>query len=323
MRNQVNNSQSTEARNSAVVNFTNYSNKIEIPVLGFSRDSIISWVGEAVEDKRKDVSFCGWIEGGKSIEVHIIRDLFSKNYKVVYTMFDDGKAIREKSGSIDLGFKVLSGTNINKTVGAITRALEELPLYFVEDMDSKAIEAIEEVEISEAPSLDQAPCLEDDYTIEEVCDGFYEIVFNDDEDEDITWGENTSLNEDFMSLDGLEYLAESMNDVNPHEIIKAAVREYFYDPYAVSQNRVMGFYDAELYDFCDIIWPYAWSMVEHLADPALESEAKYYLEFNDRVRFMVDNGELGALYLTNGHVRSSVDVANPDVVFAYDDDLAF
>ena len=162
-------------------------------------------------------------------------------------------------------------------------------------------EQVAETGAEETPALDEAPAL----------DAAPEL----DADDDIT--------AEGYSVAGLKYLAESMSDVNPYEIIKAAVREYFCDPYAVSQNRVRGFYDAELYDFCDIIWPYAWEMVKHLADPALESEAKYYLEFNDRVRYMVDNGELGALYLTSGHVRSSVDVANPDVVLEYDDGLTF
>ena len=167
--------------------------------------------------------------------------------------------------------------------------------------------------LDETPELDKTPALETEPCLNDLSLGLGESY----------WSEATDLNEDFMSLGGLKYLAESMSDVNPYEIIKAAVREYFCDPYAVSQNRVRGFYDAELYDFCDIIWPYAWEMVEHLADPALESEAKYYLEFNDRVRYMLDNGELGALYLTSGHVRSSVDVANPEVVLEYDGDLAF
>ena len=37
--------------------------------------------------------------------------------------------------------------------------------------------------IYEAPALEETPILDEDYTIEEVCDGFYEIVFNDEEAE--------------------------------------------------------------------------------------------------------------------------------------------
>lgn len=253
MKNQVNNSQSTAAVNSAVVNFSSnssYSNKIEIPVRGFSRDSIITWVGEAVEVERKDVRFCGWIEGGKSIEVHLTKDYFSKNYNVDYTIFDDGKVNMEKSGSIDLDFKVLKGTNINKAVWAITRALEELPYYFVTSIDSNEIEAIEDAEISEAPSLDEAPMLEED---------------------DIT--------EDGYSVAGLVYVRENLWDVEIVPMLKESMGNLFNDPYTMENIMRGGVLDQE--KFADALWDIVWE--EHLCgltDEALEAETRYYTDFD-------------------------------------------
>ena len=258
-------SQSTEARNSAVVNFSNNSydsNKIEIPILGFSRDSIITWVGEAVENKRKDVSFCGYIEGGKSIEVHLTKDYFSKNYNVMYTIFDDGKVNMEKSDSIDLGFKVLSGTNINKAVGAITRALEELPFYFVTSIDSNEIEAIEDAEISEAPVLDEAPSLEEDDITDE---GYF--------------------------IEGLAYVRESLEDVDVVSMVKESMGVLFNDPYTMESIMCGGILDQE--KFADALWNIVWE--EHLCgltDEALEAETRYYTDFDALCLQMCDFGDV-------------------------------
>ena len=151
--------------------------------------------------------------------------------------------------------------------------------------------------LEEAPVLDEAPALEEDYTIEEVCNGFYEIVFNDEEDNDIT--------EEGYSVAGLEYLAETM-PVVPVDAIIEGVNEYFSDCYAVARNRRMGFYECNFEEFCDIMWSYVWPNI--MTDEALEAETRYYMEFNDRLRYMLDNGELGALYIyNNDFVRSRFD----------------
>ena len=143
----------------------------------------------------------------------------------------------------------------------------------------------------------EAPSLEDDYTIEEVCNGFYEIVFNDEEDDDIT--------EEGYSVAGLKYLAENM-PVVPVDAIVEGVNEYFSDCYTVARNRCMGFYECDFEEFCDIVWSYVWPNV--MTDEALEAETRYYMEFNDRLRYMLDNGELGALYIyNNDFVRSRFD----------------
>lgn len=130
--------------------------------------------------------------------------------------------------------------------------------------------------IEAAPELDEAPVLEDD---------------------DIT--------EEGYSVAGLEYLAETM-PVVPVDAIVEGVNEYFNDCYAVARNRCMGFYECDFEEFCDIVWSYVWPNI--MTDDALEAETRYYIEFNDRLRYMLDNGELGALYIyNNDFVRSRFD----------------
>ena len=136
---------------------------------------------------------------------------------------------------------------------------------------------------NETPVVDQTPMLEEAPMLEE--------------DDDIT--------EEGYSMRGLEYLAETM-PVVPVDAIVEGVNEYFSDCYAVARNRCMGFYECGFEEFCDIVWSYIWPNV--MTDEALEAETRYYMEFNDRLRYMLDNGELGALYIyNNDFVRSRFD----------------
>ena len=117
--------------------------------------------------------------------------------------------------------------------------------------------------------------------------------------------EDNDITEEGYSMRGLEYLAETM-PVVPVDAIIEGVNEYFSDCYAVAHNRCMGFYECGFEEFCDIVWSYVWPNV--MTDEALEAETRYYMEFNDRLRYMLDNGELGALYIyNNDFVRSRFD----------------
>lgn len=131
-------------------------------------------------------------------------------------------------------------------------------------------------ELEDAPELEEAPMLEED-----------------------------NFTEEGYSVAGLNYLAETM-PVVPVDAIVEGVNEYFSDCYAVARNRCMGFYECDFEEFCDIVWSYVWPNV--MTDEALEAETRYYMEFNDRLRYMLDNGELGALYIyNNDFVRSHFD----------------
>ena len=150
-------------------------------------------------------------------------------------------------------------------------------------------EQVAETGSEEAPAFETEPCLND------LSLGLGESY----------WSDTTGLNEDFMSLDALEYLAENM-PVVPVDAIVEGVNEYFTDCYAVARKRCMGFYECGFEEFCDIVWSYVWPNV--MTDEALEAETRYYMEFNDRLRYMLDNGELGALYIyNNDFVRSRFD----------------
>ena len=165
-----------------------------------------------------------------------------------------------------------------------------------------AVEAVNNaVEVSEAPALEKAPELEAEPCLNDLSLGLGDSYWSEtpalDEDNDIT--------EEGYSVAGLEYLAETM-PVVPVDAIVEGVNEYFSDCYAVARNRCMGFYECGFEEFCDIVWSYVWPNV--MADPALEAETRYYMEFNDRLRYMLDNGELGALYIyNNDFVRSRFD----------------
>ena len=165
----------------------------------------------------------------------------------------------------------------------------------------EAEENINEAKVSEAPALEKAPELEAEPCLNDLSLGLG----------DSYWSETPALDEDNdttaegYSVAGLEYLAETM-PVVPVDAIVEGVNEYFSDCYAVARNRCMGFYECGFEEFCDIVWSYVWPNI--MTDPALESETRYYMEFNDRLRYMLDNGELGALYIyNNDFVRSRFD----------------
>ena len=165
-----------------------------------------------------------------------------------------------------------------------------------------AVEAVNNaVEVSEAPVFEEAPELEAEPCLNDLSLGLGDSYWSEapalDEDNDIT--------EEGYSVAGLEYLAETM-PVVPVDAIVEGVNEYFSDCYAVARNRCMGFYECGFEEFCDIVWSYVWPNV--MTDEALEAETRYYMEFNDRLRYMLDNGELGALYIyNNDFVRSRFD----------------
>ena len=157
------------------------------------------------------------------------------------------------------------------------------------------------VEVSEAPVFEEAPELEAEPCLNDLSLGLGDSYWSEtpalDEDNDIT--------EEGYSVAGLEYLAETM-PVVPVDAIVEGVNEYFSDCYAVARNRCMGFYECGFEEFCDIVWSYVWPNI--MTDDALEAETRYYMDFNDRLRYMLDNGELGALYIyNNDFVRSHFD----------------
>ena len=277
MENTMMNSQSAAAKNSANVVFNSNCSKsgyLQMPISNVNYDDVITFVGNTIAEQKKDAYFEVKISNGISMDISFTKNYFSKKYEVSYRVFVNGELDYDACSSIELDFKVMSGVNINKAVGAVVNIIME----FIEDNKENMASALEE-----ADSLEDAPILEDAPMLEE--------------DDDIT--------EEGYSVRGLEYLAETM-PVVPVDAIVEGVNDYFSDCYAVARNRCMGFYECDFEEFCDIVWSYVWPNV--MTEEALEAETRYYMEFNDRLRYMLDNGELGALYIyNNGFVRSRFD----------------
>lgn len=294
------NSQSAAAVNSAVSKIFSKKSVLDLAVLAYKRmekspNGNSDKISVVVGDSYRVTMDCGMDKN----ECYLVLNIYLEEKSGRYI-----KISEYHSGWADMATEYMAcGSWKSVVVYAIKDAIESMVSKILDDYikegDKWSIALWEDMTgmVYMAPELEEAPALEEDYTIEEVCDGFYEIVFNDEEDNDIT--------EEGYSMRGLEYLTETM-PVVPVDAIIEGVNEYFSDCYAVARNRCMGFYQCDFEEFCDIVWSYVWPNI--MTDDALEAETRYYMEFNDRLRYMLDNGELGALYIyNNDFVRSRFD----------------
>lgn len=307
MENTMMNSQSAAAKNSAKTSFM-LSASTMFPFFGYNKKEItdelnkidiINFIAQSIRECKTKAQFI--LEFGD--ERYCI--FLNKDDKGYYITVDEtsSKTVQRPVKEIKRHYFFcdrLTRNNIdgiaNYVYGIVADYYYGYGIYDAETVNND-VEVSEAPALEEAPALDEAPILDEDYTIEEVCDGFYEIVFNDGDDNNIT--------EEGYSVAGLKYLAETM-PVVPVDAIVEGVNEYFSDCYAVARKRCMGFYECDFEEFCDIVWSYVWPNV--MTDEALEAETRYYMEFDDRLRYMLDNGELGALYIyNNGFVRSRFD----------------
>lgn len=109
---------------------------------------------------------------------------------------------------------------------------------------------------NETPSLEQTPSLEDAPMLEQ---------------DDIT--------EDGYSVAGLVYVRENLWDVEIVPMIKESMGDLFNDPYTMENIMRGGVLDQE--KFTDALWNIVWE--EHLCsltDEALEPETRYYTDFD-------------------------------------------
>ena len=89
----------------------------------------------------------------------------------------------------------------------------------------------------------------------------------------------------------IEYLREVM-PVIPVDIIREKIDECVADLCLVEDGKSMDFDK-----FCDVLWDdYVWEEV--FTDEALESETREWMEFNDRVRYIIEN-EKENIYIRN------------------------
>lgn len=274
MRNNVNNSQSTEARNSAYVVFTSNCSKsgyLQMSISNVNYDDVIAFVGRTICEQKKDAYFNVRISNGISMEISFTKNYFSKKYEISYSVFVDGKIDYDACSSIELDFKVMSGVNVNNAVGAVARLIME----FIEDNEEN-----NNAEISEAPMLEVAPSLEEAPMLEE-------------------------FNEDGYSIEGLNYVRESMVDADMEDIVDEAYEEVSNDLY-VWLNELFRSGECPKDDFMDTMWAYAWEIImdKGLSDEALESETRYYVEFDDIVERRLEEWGLYERY-NNIHMESA------------------
>ena len=259
MRNQVNNSQSTAAVNSANITLsawskTNFAWKsMEINDETFNSfklsSSLFMFLAEAMSDSKINTCF-------------ILKDSSSQKcgYYFCLSKNDDGYIVvtEEWSGS---DYEYYMGNKKRFTDGNIgifaDRLYDIIADYYYGIYEAEA--ANNAAEVSEAPCLDEAPSLEE-------------------------WSEITGLNEDYMSLDGLKYLRETMVDADMEDIVDEAYEEVSNDLY-VWLNELFRSGECPKDEFMDTMWTYAWDIIRDrgLSDEALEAETRYYVEFDDIV----------------------------------------
>jgi len=276
MKNQVNNSQSTAAVNSAKTSFSFYSKKNDSPRTNYE----IDWQDHTIAGVAREALTAYGVDA--KMEVYDDGYIFDLAVKRIDGKYYVGVIVWNRDATKVLVQKCVPTMYSRMTKKAISEFATDIwEMYdYAWDMIKAAeisnkISANVEAEISEAPSLDEAPCLEDDYTIEEVCDGFYEIVFND-EDDDIT--------DEGYSVAGLNYLRETMVDADIEDIVDEAYEEVSNDLY-VWLNELFRCGECPKDEFMDTMWVYAWDIIRDrgLSDEALEAETRYYTEFDDIV----------------------------------------
>ena len=162
------NSQSAAAVNSANVVFTSNCSKsgyLQMPISNVNYDDVVAFVGRTIAEQKKDAYFEVIISNGISVDISFTKNYFSKKYEISYRVFVNGEIDYDACGSIELDFKVMSGVNVNKAVGAVARLIME----FIEDNKENKAPALEEATVlEETPSLDQAPSLEEDAVVEQI-----------------------------------------------------------------------------------------------------------------------------------------------------------
>lgn len=259
MRNQVNNSQSTEARNSAISNMFSKKSVLDFAVYAYNKmakspngnsDNFSVVVG----DGYRITMNCGMDENECRLVLNIYLEEKNGNRYVQMREYHSGWA--------DMATEYMAcGSWKSVVVYAIKDAIESmvskiLDNYIMEG-DKYSIALWENMTgmVYEAPSLEEAPCLEED----DITDEGYSIM-------------------------GLNYLRETMVDADMEDIVDEAYEEVSNDLY-VWLNELFRSGECPKDKFMDTMWTYAWDIIRDrgLSDEALEAETRYYTEFNDIV----------------------------------------
>lgn len=104
----------------------------------------------------------------------------------------------------------------------------------------------------------------------------------------------TGIDENGFAIDGLAYVNENMSVVDV-ELIKEKIMDMAEDYCLAEDGKTMDFED-----FCDKLWDdYVWNAVldSGCTDEALEGETRYVMEFEDRVRYIIEN-EIDSMFIS-------------------------
>ena len=250
MKNQVNNSQSTAAVNSANITLNAWSmsetawKSMEINDETFNEfklsvDSLYMFLVRAISDSKINSCF-------------ILKDNSTQGcgYCFCFSKNEDGYIVvtEEWSGS---DHEYYMGDRKRFTFGNINDFADRLCDIIADYYYGiyAAEENISETDISEAPVLDEAPCLEED-----------------------------EFTEEGYSVAGLAYVRENTSEVYMDDIIKE-VAEFHWDfESVVKESRWTRFTNDS---FRELIWSTCWSeyLVAH-TDEALEAETRYVMCFD-------------------------------------------
>ena len=277
------NSQSAAAVNSAVSKMFSNKSVLDLAVLAYKRmekspNGNSDKISVVVGDGYRVTMDCGMDKNECYLVLNIYLEEKNGNRYV---------RMREyHSGWVDMATEYMAcGSWKSVVVYAIKDAIESMVSKildnYIKDGDKYSITLWEDMTgmVYMAPALEEAPELEED-----------------------------NITEEGYSVAGLKYVEENM-PVVPVDAIVEGVNEYFSDCY-VLEKCCGGYYVCDFEKFADIVWEYyVWPSVYTMTDEALEAETRCSMEFNLRLRYMLEKGYFEWLEIDNGIVRSNVVVA--------------
>lgn len=119
-------------------------------------------------------------------------------------------------------------------------------------------------------------------------------------------------NED--NCDALEFLRETM-PIIPINIIKESITEFISDEYEFNSRCGSGFFKCDFEVFVNKIWDIAWEKIldADLSDEALESVTREYMEFDDRIEYLIDMEDFEGLYFKDYDVCKEINRDNDNM----------
>lgn len=187
------------------------------------------------------------------------------------------------------------GLCLNDMVNAVLDAI----LNFIDDVIVKCSSDVGHIIVKNNDDVD-----EDDissfvsiYQVIRECYFGSKLVVNNTED--LNSPDALNIDEDY----NLEFLRNRM-PVIPIDLIKQGVDEYCNDEYEYRKYCSTGSFECDFKEFADNVWKNVWVLVlnNNLSDEALEFDTRDYMEFNDKLYYMIDVENINGLYLDEDNV---------------------